>query len=63
MGAGLYSVVAGLCLLLTFVLYIRMITSVERSEKRDIYVSIMTIGMFYLGLDTLWGIIFDKLHI
>ena len=61
MGAGLYSVVAGLCLLLTFVLYIRMITSVERSEKRDIYVSIMTIGMFYLGLDTLWGIIFDKL--
>lgn len=61
MGAGLYSMVSGLCLLLTFVLYVRMITSVARSEKRDMYVSIMTIGMFYIGLDALWGIIYDKL--
>ena len=61
MGTGLYSLVAGLCLLLTFILYVRMVTSVARSEKRDMYVSIMTIGMVYLGLDTLWGIIFDRL--
>ena len=61
MGAGLYSLVAGICLLLTFVLYLRMVSSVVRSEKRDIYVSIMTIGMFYLGLDVLWGVIYDSL--
>ncbi|MBP3677574.1 MAG: hypothetical protein J6I97_04430, partial [Agathobacter sp.] len=61
MGTGLYSLVAGLCLLLTFILYMRMISSVVRSEKRDIYVSIMTIGMFYLGLDVLWGVIYDNL--
>ena len=61
MGTGLYSVVSGLCLLLTIILYIRMITSVVRSEKRDMYVSIMTIGMFYLGLDTIWGVIYDGL--
>lgn len=61
MGTGIYSIVAGLCLLLTFVLYLRMIDSVERNEKRDIYVSIMTIGMIYLGLDVAWGIIYDSL--
>ncbi len=61
MGTGLYSLVAGLCLLMTVVLYMRMISSVVRSEKRDIYVSIMTIGMFYLGLDMLWGVIYDDL--
>ena len=61
MGTGLYSLVAGLCLLLTFVLYLRMVGSVTRSEKRDIYVGIMTIGMIYLGLDVLWGVIYDSL--
>ena len=61
MGTGIYSLVAGLCLLLTFVLYLRMISSVTRSEKRDIYVGIMTIGMIYLGLDVIWGIIYDSL--
>jgi len=61
MGTGLYSLVAGLCLLLTFVLYLRMVSGVVRSEKRDIYVSIMTIGMIYLGLDMLWGVIYDSL--
>ena len=61
MGTGIYSIVAGLCLLLTFVLYLRMIDSVERSEKRDIYVGIMTIGMIYIGLDVAWGIIYDSL--
>lgn len=61
MGAGTYSLVAGLCLVLTFVLYLRMISGVVRSEKRDIYVSIMTIGMIYLGLDVLWGVIYDNL--
>lgn len=61
MGTGTYSLVAGLCLLLTFVLYLRMISGVVRSEKRDIYVSIMTIGMIYLGLDVLWGVIYDAL--
>lgn len=61
MGAGLYSIVAGICLLLTFVLYLRMIDGVTRSEKRDIYVGIMTIGMFYMGLDLLWGVIYDNL--
>lgn len=61
MGTGIYSLVAGLCLLLTFVLYLRMIGSVTRSEKRDIYVGIMIIGMVYLGLDVLWGVIYDSL--
>lgn len=61
MGTGIYSLVAGLCLLLTFILYLRMIDGVVRSEKRDIYVSIMTIGMIYLSLDVLWGIIYDSL--
>lgn len=61
MGIGLYSLVAGLCFLLTFVLYLRMIGSVVRSEKRDIYVGIMIVGMVYLGLDVLWGVIYDDL--
>lgn len=61
MGTGLYSFVAGLCFLLTFVLYLRMIGSVVRSEKRDIYVGIMIVGMIYLGLDVLWGVIYDDL--
>lgn len=61
MGTGLYSFVAGLCLLLTIVLYLRMVGGVARSEKRDIYVSIMVISMIYLGLDVLWGVIYDDL--
>ena len=61
MGTGIYSLVAGICLLLTFILYLRMISGVVRSEKRDIYVGIMTIGMLYLGLDMLWGVIYDDL--
>ena len=61
MGTGTYSFVAGLCLLMTVVLYLRMVGSVTRSEKRDIYLGIMTIGMVYLGLDVLWGVIYDSL--
>ena len=61
MGTGTYSIVAGLCLLLTVILYLRMVGSVTRSEKRDIYLGIMTIGMLYLGLDVVWGIIYDSL--
>ena len=38
-----------------------MISSVTRSEKRDIYLGIMTIGMIYLGLDVAWGAIYDSL--
>ncbi len=58
---GLYSIVSGLCLLLMVVLYLRMMTSVVRSEKRDIYVSIMIVGMVYLTTDVLWGVIYDSL--
>lgn len=61
MGPGVYSIVAGLCFLLNFVLYVRMISGVTRSEKRDIYVGIMIIGIIYLGLDVLWGAIYDSL--
>ena len=61
MGNGVYSIIAGLCLILTFILYLRMIGSVTRSEKRDIYVGIMTIGMIYLALDVIWGVIDDNL--
>jgi len=61
MGTGLYSIVSGLCLLLVFVLYTRMVTRVVRTEKRDVYVDIMTIGMIYLATDVLWGVIYDDL--
>lgn len=39
----------------------RIITGVDRSEKRDHYVNIMVIGMIYLALDVVWGIIYDNL--
>ena len=58
---GLYSIVSGVCLLLMFVLYLRMMTSVARSEKRDMYVGIMVMGMVYLVADVLWGVIYDNL--
>lgn len=61
MERGLYSIVSGLCLLLVFVLYTRMVTKVVRTEKRDVYVDIMTIGMLYLAMDMLWGVIYDGL--
>lgn len=61
MGTGLYSIVAGLCLLLMFVLSMRMISSVDRSEKRDIYVSILVVGMIFVAGDMVWGIIYDDL--
>ena len=38
-----------------------MITSVVRSEKRDIYVGIMIVGMIYLVTDVLWGVIYDNI--
>ena len=61
MGVGLYSIVCGLCFLVILILYTRMITGVERSEKRDNYVRILTVGMLYLALDVLWGVIYDDL--
>lgn len=57
----LYSVVSGLCLLVMVVLYVRIITGVARSKKRDLYVDIMIIGMIYLATDVLWGVIYDDL--
>lgn len=57
----LYSSVSGLCLLVVFVLYMRIITGMARSEKRDLYVDIMIIGMIYLATDVVWGIIYDDL--
>ena len=61
MGRALYSIVSGLCLLLVFVLYTRMVTKVARSEKRDNYVDIMTIGMLYIAIDVIWGMIYGDL--
>lgn len=61
METGLYSLICGLCLLVMFILYLRMLKGVERSEKRDIYISLMTAGMAYLALDMMWGIIYDEL--
>ena len=61
MDRGLYCIVSGLCLLLVFVLYTRMITRVVRTEKRDVYVDIMTIGILYLATDVIWGVIYDGL--
>ena len=61
MGTGTYSLVCILCLFMMFILYLRMMKGVERSEKRDIYVNILTVGMAYLALDTMWGIIYDDL--
>lgn len=58
---GLYSIVSGLCLLLMFMLYLRMTTSVARSQKRDIYVKLLFVGMMYLLTDVLWGVIYDSL--
>lgn len=39
----------------------RIETGVARSEKRDLYINIMVIGMIYLALDVLWGVIYDDL--
>ncbi len=61
MAVGTYSIVSGICLLTVFVLYIRIMSGVERSKKRDLYVDIMIIGMIYLALDMLWGVIYDDL--
>ncbi len=61
MGTGLYSLVTGLCLLLVVILYMRMVTGVVRSEKRDMYVSIMVVGIIYLATDVVWGVIYDNL--
>ena len=57
----LYSVVSGICLLVVFVLYMRIITGMPRSEKRDLYVDILVIGIIYLATDVVWGIIYDSL--
>lgn len=61
MFSGFYSTISGLCFLIMFVLYVRIVTKVTRSEKRDIYVSIMLVGMTYLATDVLWGVIYDDL--
>lgn len=61
MATGTYSIVSGICLLTVFVLYMRIKMGVERSEKRDLYVDIMLMGMVYLAGDILWGVIYDDL--
>lgn len=61
MGVGAYSIVAALCFLVVLILYARMMSGVEQSEKRDNYIRIITVGMLYLALDVLWGVIYDDL--
>ena len=61
MATGTYSIICGVCVLVMFVLYLRMMKGVERSEKRDIYISLMTVGMAYLSLDMVWGALHDEL--
>ena len=56
-----YSVVSGICFLVMLILHMRIEMGVARSEKRDLYVNIMIIGMIYLALDVLWGVIYDNL--
>lgn len=61
MGIGSYSLICVICLFSMFILYLRMMKGVEKSEKRDIYISIMTVGMAYLALDVVWGMLYDEL--
>ena len=58
---GMYSLISSFCLLAMLVLYLRMRAGVEQSEKRDIYMHIMIVGMLYLAMDVLWGVIYDDL--
>ncbi len=58
---GIYSLVSGICLIVIFILYMRMLKGVERSEKRDIYTNVLIVGMIYLLLDMMWGVIYDEL--
>ena len=62
MATGTYSIICGVCVLVMFVLYLRMMKGVESSEKRDIYISLMTVGMAYLSLDMVWGALHDELY-
>ncbi len=59
MGTGTYSIVCAICLFAILILYLRMLKGVERSEKRDIYTSLMTSGMVYIALDVIWGMLYD----
>ncbi len=61
MMTGGYSLISGLCLMLMLILYMRMVTGVERTERRDHYIGLILVGMLYLGLDVLWGVIYDDL--
>lgn len=61
MATGTYSIVSGICLAVVFLLYMRIKLRVERSEKIDLYIDIMVIGMVYLAGDVLWGVIYDDL--
>ncbi len=56
---GMYSIVSGVCLLLMFILYLQIVTQITPSEKRDMYVVVMIIGMMYIATDVLWGIIYE----
>ncbi|MBQ2705592.1 MAG: response regulator [Agathobacter sp.] len=56
-----YSVVSGICFFVMLILYMRIMMGVARSEKKDLYVDIMVIGMIYLALDVLWGVIYDNI--
>ena len=58
---GMYSLISSFCLLAMLVLYLRMRAGVEQSEKRDIYMHIMIVGMLYLAMDVMWGVIYDDL--
>ncbi len=56
----LYSIISGFCAVVVMILYTRMIRSVAKSEKRDIYVDVLVIGFIYLILDMLWGVLYGK---
>ena len=56
-----YSLVSGICLLGMIRLYLRMARGVAKSEKRDMYMAIISVGMVYIATDVLWGVIYGEL--
>ena len=61
MEKAIYSIVSGICIFFVYRFYVRTKKGIEPSYKRDLFMGVMKVVLFYLTSDMLWGVIYAEL--
>ena len=61
MDKSMYSVVSAICIFFVYAFYVRTKKGIEPSYKRDLFLRVVKVVLFYLTSDMFWGLIYADL--